>query len=92
MGGCCPTVGPEALQEELAFFESMKAEWLLAHEGKFALIKGRQLAGFFDSDEQAYATGLEQFGNTSFLIKQVLKEEPVQTIPALHFGLIRAHP
>jgi len=91
MGDCAETKGVEALREELAFYETMKAQWLLAHEGKFVLIKGKELLGFFDTQEQAYSEGLKRLGNTPFLIKQVVKEEPIQTIPALHYGLIRAH-
>jgi len=91
MGDCAETKGVEALREELAFYETMKAEWLLAHEGKFVLIKGKQLLGFFDTQEQAYSEGLKRLGNKPFLIKQVVKEEPIQTIPALHYGLIPAH-
>jgi len=91
MGDCAETRGVEALREELAFCDAMKPEWLLAHEGKFVLIKGKELLGFFDTLEQAYSEGLKRLGNTPFLIKQVLKEEPVQTIPALQYGLIRAH-
>ena len=92
MTECRETTGLEALRDELSFFESMKAQWLTAHEGKFVLIKGQELMGVFESQEQAYSVGLERLGNIPFLIKQVVKEEPVQTIPALHFGLIRAHP
>jgi hypothetical protein len=90
MADCAETIGIEALREELVFYESKKAEWLLAHEGKFVLIKGSKLLGVFETQEQAYSEGLQQLGNTPFLIKQVMKEEPVQSIPALHFGLIRA--
>lgn len=91
MQECAGTKGVEALREELGFFQSMRAQLLMAHEGKFVLIKGHELVGVFESQQQAYALGLEKLGNVPFLIKQVVREEPVQTIPALHFGLIRAH-
>jgi len=91
MQECAETKGIEALKEELAFYECKKAEFLLAQEGKFVLIKHSELIGVFDSQEQAYSEGLSKLGNVPFLIKQVVKEEPVESIPALHFGLIRAY-
>jgi hypothetical protein len=91
MQDCAETKGVEALKHELAFYECKKPEFLLAYEGKFVLIKDSQLLGVFDSAEQAYAEGLSKLGNVPFLIKQVAKEEPIESIPALHFGLIRAH-
>jgi hypothetical protein len=81
----------QPLAEELAFYESQKAELLMAHQGRFVLIRGAELVGVYDQRTEAYAEGLKRFGNTAFLIKQVLPEDPIDTIPALHFGLIRAH-
>lgn len=91
MSDCDEKQGVEALKEELAFYESQKDQLLMAHGGKFVLIKGRELLGVFDKQEQAYAEGLNRLGNTPFLIRHVVPEDPVQAIPALHFGLIRAH-
>jgi len=83
--------GIEAIESELAFYREKKEELLAAHEGKYALIKGRELLGVFDDAEQAYAAGLAKLGNVAFLIKQVLRDEPTEEIPALQFGLISAH-
>jgi hypothetical protein len=91
MPECAETKGVEALRDEIAFYECKKPEFLLAYEGKFVLIKDSELLGVFDSAEQAYAEGLSRLGNVPFLIKQVLKEEPIESIPALHLGLIRAY-
>jgi hypothetical protein len=54
--------------------------------------QGIGLVGAVDTPENAYKAGLERFGNTSFLIKQVLPQDPVAHVPALSLGLIRAHP
>ncbi|MFB3880551.1 MAG: hypothetical protein ACE149_04770 [Armatimonadota bacterium] len=91
MEQCAQATGVEALKDELAFYERNKPEFLLEHEGKFVLIKDSQLIGVFESAEQAYAEGLDKLGNVPFLIKQVAREEAVESIPALHLGLIRAH-
>lgn len=52
----------------------------------------RSLLGTFDTAEAAYVEGVHRFGNTPFLIKEILPEEPVAHLPALSLGLLRAHP
>lgn len=80
------------LEQEQAYFDAIRARLLAEHPGKFALIRGSELIGTFDSEENAYVAGLERFGNTPFLVKQILPEDPVAHLPALSLGLIRAHP
>lgn len=77
-------------QDELAYYDQHRAELLSKYEWKFLLIKGSELMGTFDNAQQAYQEGLRQFGNAPFLIKQVLREEPVQQIPALSLGILHA--
>lgn len=79
----------QALQEELRFFEKNKLEYLKHYQGQFVLIKDKRLIGSYTTEEEAYKAGIEQFGNTPFLIKRVVKEEPINVIPALMVGLIR---
>lgn len=79
----------KALMEELHFFEKNKEEYLKYYEGQFVLIKGKKLIGSFTTEEEAYKVGVERFGNTPFLIKQVVKQEPINAIPALMLGLVR---
>lgn len=81
---------PLALQKELEYFNAHRNEWLKHYEGKFALVKDGQLAGTFDTPPDAYEEGIKRFGNTPFLIKQVLKEERVEQIPALNLGILHA--
>jgi hypothetical protein len=80
-----------ALDDELRTFETHRSEWLQHHRGKFALIKGTEVAEFFDSAERAFAEGIERWGNVSFLIKQIVESERPECLPALMFGLIDAH-
>jgi len=56
-------------------------------EGKFVLVKNRELSGSYDSDVSAYSEGLKKFGNVPLLIVQVSKDEPTAYIPALMLGL-----
>ena len=81
---------PTPLSIELEYFESQKAELLKHHEGKFALIVGRNLLGVFDTHEDAYKAGVAQMGNVPMLIKRIARDEPTQSIPALTLGLFRA--
>ncbi|OGL39946.1 MAG: hypothetical protein A2043_01890 [Candidatus Schekmanbacteria bacterium GWA2_38_9] len=37
------------------------------------MIKGDQFVGAFKTDEEAYRAGIRKYGNTAFLIKQVVK-------------------
>lgn len=78
------------LERELRYYESIRNELLRNHEWKFALIMGESLVGTFDGAENAYAEGVKRFGTEPFLVKQILKEEPVESIPALTVGLMNA--
>lgn len=77
------------LKKELKFFERNKSRLLKNYLGQFVLIKDNDLIGAYTTEEEAYKAGIEKFGNTPFLIKQVLKEEPTYAIPALNVGLVR---
>ena len=80
-----------ALDTELRYFESIKGELLQHHEGKYALVIGTDLVGVFDHSEEAYKAGIEQRGNVPMLIKRFSKDDPVETIPAMTLGLVRAN-
>ena len=71
------------LQHELAVFEKHKADFLKKCAGLFVLIKGDEIVGPLPSAEAAYNEGLQRFGLTPFLVKQVLAEEPVGFAPVL---------
>lgn len=78
-------------EEELAYYTEHKDELLKHHEGQFAVIKGNDFGGAYSNDGEAYKAGLEKYGNVSFLIKQVTKEEEVVRFPALTTGVLNAH-
>ena len=78
------------LERELEYFEAIKADLLQRHEGKYALIVGAELLGVFDHQEEAYRVGIEKRGNVPMLIKQILKEEVPDRIPAMMLGLLHA--
>ncbi len=86
-------MAPETiLQEEQAFFEANRAALLKEHLGKYALIKGSELIGAFDTDENAYTEGVARFGNVPFLIRRIEEKDATAQFPALTYGLLRAYP
>lgn len=68
------------IAQEVATYEARLPE-LLAHEGRFVLIKGDQVIGFFDSFDAAYREGRRRFGLVPLLAKQIAAVEPVVYIP-----------
>jgi hypothetical protein len=66
------------LEIEIKYFEQHKDQWLEHHENKYALVKGEELIGTFDTIETAYRVGVEKFKTEPFLIRRIQKEEPVQ--------------
>jgi len=79
-----------ALEKELEYFNKIRGDLLKKDENKFALVKGEELLNTYTTWEEAYSAGVEKFGKEPFLIKQVLKEEPKENIPALSLEIIRA--
>ncbi len=79
-----------ALEQELNTFEALKAELLKTHSGKFALIKGNEFVGAFDTAANAYEAGVKRFGREAFLVKRISTEEEVYHNQALALGLMNA--
>src|SRR5262249_49639014 len=47
------------------------------HEGKWLLIKGEQIIGIWDSQDEAEAMALERYLMQHVLVRQILSQEPV---------------
>jgi len=60
-----------ALERELQTYKNRLTE-LLAHEGKFVLIRGDEVAGTWDTYEDALRAGYDKFGLNPFLVKRIL--------------------
>jgi hypothetical protein len=79
------------LEQELKYFNTIRNDLIAKnHQGKFALVKGDRLVGTFDQPEMAYAEGVKQFGTEPFLVKEILQDEPIETVPTLTVGLPNA--
>ena len=63
------------LTTELETFAAKKNELLATASGKYALIHGTELAGTFDTENDAINEGYQRWGNVPFLVKQIVEVE-----------------
>ncbi len=63
------------LAEELKTYQAQKADLLRQSPGKFVLIKGDQIVGLYDQEEEAYREGYQRFRRAAFLVKQVQEQD-----------------
>lgn len=68
----------ERLARESATYERHKDELVGAHEGKYVLVHGDDIAGTWDTYKDALEAGYKQFGLEPFLVKQIRGIEQVQ--------------
>jgi hypothetical protein len=80
----------DALAEERAYYDEHLAEWLTRFPGRFVLVKGRELAGAYNTMDEALSDGARHFGLDSFLVRQVLPAQPEASAPALTLGILHA--
>lgn len=78
------------LDVELAFYEEQRADLLARHGGMFALVKGRELIGVFNTIEEALGEGARRYGLDSYLVRQVAAVEPEVQVPAYTLGILKA--
>jgi len=66
-------------EEEADFYNSIKEKLLAENEGKFVVIKNRQMhGGIFSNYIDAHTHAIKTFGpSTPFFLKEVLKNEPI---------------
>lgn len=79
------------LETERQFYSENLASWLTQYPGKYALVKGRELIGTFDTNEEALAEGARRFGLEPFLVRRVQEKQEDVSIPALTLGILRAN-
>lgn len=79
------------LDKELAYFNKHKGEWVKNHPDKYALVKGEELVGTFDTAETAVTEGAKRFGSAGFLVRRISQTEENVFIPSLTLGLLHAH-
>ena len=61
------------LDKPTAFFEQHQEEFAKNHHGKIVVIHNTEVAGFFESEREAYLFAIEKFEEGSFLLRRCLK-------------------
>jgi len=64
-----------ALAVERRTFAEHKAALLAAGENRYALIHGEEIAGVYESQQDAIDEGYRRFGNVPFLVKRIVQVE-----------------
>ena len=80
------------LKEEIRIFNDHLSEWLKSHTGKFVLIKGEEVIGFYNTDIEALSEGARLFGLEPFLVRPVIPVQEEVEIPAMMIGVLNANP
>jgi len=78
------------LKTEIEYFEAHRRELFDRAPRKFALIKGDECIGTFDTDLNAYEEGVRLYPDEAFLIQEILMEDTIEEMPAYYLGLINA--
>ena len=65
-----------ALERELAVYNEHLLE-LLPSQGKYVVIKGEDIAGVYDTLEQALGAGYDKYGPGPFLARKIHATEPL---------------
>jgi hypothetical protein len=66
-----------SFEKEIETYEAKKNELLAESAGRFVVIRERDIAGVWDTYEDALQAGYERFKLTPFLVKQITPIEPV---------------
>ena len=77
-----------AFEIEIERYNELLPELLESSKGKFVVIKGRELLGIYDSNDDAYEAALDKYGLSGFLLRPVRETQQVVSIPALQLGIL----
>ena len=72
-------------EAEMRAFEARKEELLRSCEGKFAVFRGDEFLGVFDTASGAYTAGITKWGEVPFLIKEVTREERIERVSSVYW-------
>lgn len=66
------------LDTELRTSDQHRDRLIGSAEGTFALVRGDEIVGIYDSKMDAVAAGYPRFGTVAFLVKQIVRIDPPQ--------------
>ncbi len=67
------------LAEQLVTYRDHLDE-LLRHKGKYVIIRGREIIGIYDDEQEALLEAATRFGVEPVLVKQIVAKEPTITL------------
>jgi len=67
------------LELETRIFFARYEEFMKEHPNEWVLIHSRDVGGFFSTQEEAIENGYRQFGNVSFLTRQIMDQQSETT-------------
>jgi hypothetical protein len=83
------TAGSDMLDEEISFFDESLDDWLKQNAGMIALVKGKELIGVYNTEDEALVEGARRYQLQSFLIRRIVREQPSISAPALTLGILK---
>ena len=78
------------LDKELETYSLKEAELKQNHLGRYVLIKGETIVGFFNTINEALCEGTRLYGLEPYLVRRIGDPVTTPSIPALSLGLLRA--
>ena len=64
------------VDENYDFFQRNLVKFLHSHKDEYALLRSREIVGFYENPGQAFAAGREKFADGIFSIQEVT-DEPI---------------
>jgi hypothetical protein len=84
MKAAAKSIASSSLETERRFFEENRERLMSEGAGKFVLIKGRRVQGFYETKFDAIDAGYERLGNVPFFVHRVTEvEEPANIVSHL---------
>lgn len=79
---------PEAaLEREQKTYEAHRGELLAQAPGKFVLIRDEDVIETFDTKSDAISSGYRHFGNSPFLVKEIVAVDIPQNFVSNHLAV-----
>jgi hypothetical protein len=66
--------GVDVLKQEMETYEAHKDEMLQSSPGKYVLIKGSEIVGLYEREEDAFKEAYKRFRLDAFMVQRVQKE------------------
>ena len=80
----------ETLDLEIAVYDRERERLEREHRGKFALVRGDELVGTFDTFQAAADEAVRRFGRGPYLICHI-SDEKLGISPAVLYGITHVH-